>query len=726
MALAILELDKVGAGSVGFRIDTGSNRYWQLKVGRSLSRRLGMDWADDIYLTTPLRTNASAGSLIDSHTNVTLPQSGIDPGKAYVQLFTFKSADGRSPSFSDVLAVGDAARLPDPPVDFARARSMTMPMDRLHTLPRVVPCRTGHEALARQTSLDELLGGLAKAAVPLVVDLLKGGSSGAAPANGSPAAGAAGGLQATPGGGDLMRLLGSLVAQIVGGAGGVSQSQSILRRHDGPNRFSGAQSADLSQTFFAPALLAFLGPLMDGIVKVLPGVVGPIAENAPGLVREINQGLPMLINSINQRQMQNKLADNKLATDTLAQVNQRMLVEDFLRSQQAAPAAGATPDAALLAQLLQALQQAAPPRAAAPAAGVGLPAATAAAQSLTQDTPGGPAPSRRAVLTFGDGPTLTWNGGDRALYTREHGVQLRLRLVIAPPVPTSNLPKAILKLVFQDSGDKSPLLEKTFKLKDVAANSDLSLAIGTDELANVPSQRPITAYAELRWLTGVPGSESVAIGKTGMIFVDKCFVKQQGSAVGPEREPRDMNRFRSFWNKLWESPVLDEAGSRRERPAQVLWELDVNAKYSVLLSAEHDANGVMETRLLEERADPQDISQRTQGRLKGGVELSIAALAQLLPLWDDAAPLAPEQLTALAVKPVVLANASELIYRLKLHGKAGQRGIVWVVPVFRLVEFTLGRVRDTDDSGRVTGAVDETVRLPLPVAARIIGVKSEH
>ena len=703
-----------------------------------------MDWVDDVYLTTPLGTNPASGNMIDSHTRASIPVSGIDKGSAYVQLFTFKSADGKSPSFSEVIPIGDSARLPDPPIDFALPSSLMIAMSSTQTSPRIVPCQTGRQALARQSSLDDLLGSIAKIAVPLVAGLLKGGTSSPAPMAGVapspapiPGSGAVTGPTPSAGGSgeDLMRLLGSLITQLTAGAGGMSQSQSTWRGANNQNRFSGAQSVEISHAFFAPALLAFLGPLLDGVVKVLPGVIGPIAQNAPQFLHEINQQLPMLINAINQKQMQAKAADNKLATDTLAQVNQRLIAQEFLRNQQS-DGAGVI-DPAALVQLLQLLQQASTPIAVAPvpsnSAVPVAPVAPAAAQSppvLTQsfalDSGGSASPSQRAVLTFNEGAPLPWNASEYVLYARDRGVQLRLRLMVAPPVPVTALPKAILKVVLKDGGNKSPLLEKTVKLKGVAANSDISITIAAEEIAKVAVNRPITAYAELRWLSGPSNRESLAVGTTEFVLVDKCFVKQQGPAVSPEREPRDMNRFRSFWNKLWESPVIDEAGSRRDRPSQVLWDLDVNAKYSVLLSADHDSNGMMETRLLKEKTDPDDISARTSGRLKGGVELSIAALAQLLPLWDDAPTLAPEQVEALRVKPVEFANASELIYNVKLNGKAGQRGIVWVLPVFRLFEFTLGRVRDVDETGCVTGVVDETVRFPLPVAARLIGVKSEN
>jgi hypothetical protein len=64
------------------------------------------------------------------------------------------------------------------------------------------------------------------------------------------------------------------------------------------------------------------------------------------------------------------------------------------------------------------------------------------------------------------------------------------------------------------------------------------------------------------------------------------------------------------------------------------------------------------------------------------------------------------------------------VSRIHLKGRAAERGLVWVVPVFKLVEFTLGAVESADETGQVTAVADEKVRLPLPVAVRILGLKS--
>jgi hypothetical protein len=70
-------------------------------------------------------------------------------------------------------------------------------------------------------------------------------------------------------------------------------------------------------------------------------------------------------------------------------------------------------------------------------------------------------------------------------------------------------------------------------------------------------------------------------------------------------------------------------------------------------------------------------------------------------------------------------NAAEFVYNLRLKGRAGERGMVWIAPVFKLFECTLSAVSKTDEAGQVVAMTEEKVHFPLPVAARVIGLKSQ-
>src|SRR6266700_6093786 len=105
MALAILELVDFGSAVATFNIDSGTNRDFVLKIGRSFENRNGIDWIDDVTYSTAPAVNENGGSLFRSSKEVALPASRFADGARYVQLFTFKGPDHRSPAFSQVVEI---------------------------------------------------------------------------------------------------------------------------------------------------------------------------------------------------------------------------------------------------------------------------------------------------------------------------------------------------------------------------------------------------------------------------------------------------------------------------------------------------------------------------------------------------------------------------------------------------------------------------------------------
>src|SRR4051794_34116279 len=98
MALALLVLEGIDSRRARLRIDTGTNRYYQLKVGRARTQRAGLDWLDDILWQSPLTQNPRGGGVLRTDTEAWVPLAppGRAPGEpTYVQLFTSKTRDGR-------------------------------------------------------------------------------------------------------------------------------------------------------------------------------------------------------------------------------------------------------------------------------------------------------------------------------------------------------------------------------------------------------------------------------------------------------------------------------------------------------------------------------------------------------------------------------------------------------------------------------------------------------
>lgn len=649
MALAILELLEVGREGAKFTVDTGTSRYFQLRVGRAVAQRNGADWVDDITYSSPVRENAHGGSAFQTRADVSLPSARLGDGAGYVQLFSFKTADGRAPTYSNVVQFSSGWPL------VARAptgRVVGRPMSTTATAfeaARRIQCQTGADRYAMPASLDDVLGSIVKLAAPIVEQLLGGGKG---PIN-------------------------------------VAQSLPV-----GPTLPTGNR-------FVQPE---YSRPFIFGIDDALIGAVaGPLL-----------QILPQLLNSANQRKIAEKQADTKLMADALAGINQRLMLQQLAGAQ--APNAAASPDLAKLFQLLQ--QQAAAPAA-------GATAAPAVASSLSAPEPDNEVLSRRAVVGFQLRDPLPWNGEPKALFAKGANIRLTVKLTVGDPAPKSPLPKAIVRVLFRNPAERSVLIEKQFKLKDVPANAPIALDFAASELDAVPTNRPIELVTEIRWKSPSSGRVYKALGSREVVFVGKYLLKSQGSMVGTELELTDMSRFRSFWNKLWESPVLDSAsGSADDK--KYLWELNATVKYSILLAPDHPANGLMQTKFLKAAPDPESLTQSASGRMKSGIELSVQELNKLLPQWPGHDMLPAEQLEALTTASFAARNAGEAITSVKLRGNAGERGLVWAIPVFNLLQCTLATVAKTDETGQVTALADRVIGFPIPVSARIIGLKSKQ
>ena len=114
MALALLDLLDYEQPHVRARIDTGTNRYYQVKVGHGVQQRGGIDWVDEVVFASPIRQNEAGGDVFNSAREISfgIPADLGDP--AYVQLFTFKTPAGTSPAFSQVVRLGADLEVIDP------------------------------------------------------------------------------------------------------------------------------------------------------------------------------------------------------------------------------------------------------------------------------------------------------------------------------------------------------------------------------------------------------------------------------------------------------------------------------------------------------------------------------------------------------------------------------------------------------------------------------------
>lgn len=686
MALAILELIDFGEGGYDLLVDTGTNTHFELKLGLAVSRRAGARFADELFHQTPLTTSEGGGDPLAPPQAMRLDPSGWPAGRVQAQLFSYKPGR-RSPAFSDVVELPPLGRVPPrrrPPL--AAAQSVGQPWPEVAMSAAAVQVRRiPHRDLthARTASLDTILAEVIKLAQPVVASVLK-----------APAGEAA----SDPAANIVASLLKAVLAAIPGAPAPAGQTQAPIaetKSLDGGNRFA--------------------SPMIFGIDDVLIGAA----------IGEVVKILPQLANAANQKDKERRAADHAFTSGILKDINQRLLMDQVLEAQRQAalaannaPAGGQGAVAGLgpeqLAALVAAIAQL-PPQGTAPVAETK--SLSRAASRMPAEPRATPAP--RAVLEPLVEPPLDWIGGKDAVFARAARIALRFRFVVAAPVPAAPLAKALLKVTLVDDANAALRYEKTVKLTGIRPGELLECPFEPGELAHLPPGSRLTATAALRWpgKAGRPAYE--ALGSHKLVLAGPLFVKAQGGEVGAERELTDMRRWRPFWNKIWEAPTLDRGEDSKRR-----WRLDADARYTVALGVDA-RNGVMETRHRppdQPEDDPDAVL--TNGRLKAGIEIGVAPLAQLRALWDRA-ELPAEVQTALADRAFIARCGGEAQRRLELKGRAGERGLVWMVPTFRLFDIVLCRVAEASAAGQVTKANDETVQLPLPIGVRVLGLKSD-
>lgn len=684
MALAILEFEGLNRSELMLKADTGTCLFYRIKFGKSIARAGELDWVDEISYTTPLQKVTDNNLLLNTARSIKVPAKYLDRETRYAQLFSSKTQDGRSPAFSKVIRIpapGALAGTMDPHLSFSKTSDdMNVTPQQFNT------CRQTDSSAGEysgQQSIEDLLMSGLKLVAPAILEALKP----AAPAPGGTASGNASPLSPDLVNSLLQSLLHGFATVLPVANSSKPASISLSAANETDNRFTDTPG--------------YATPFIFGIDDaLLATLAGPIIQQ--GL-----QLLPQLMNASNQAKQQKQAANNKLITDILADTNKRLMLQQVLQSQQQ-PGAN-------MAQLLQLLQQTAA------AASTDTPAAAPAlAASLSLNSRLAQSLSANATLVFAPATQVVWNGSKKAVYHKNVPAVLQLKVNVPEPAPRSPLPKAIFKFYFRETGNAKNWLEKEFRMKDIAANAFLDFLFTKEEMAILPANRSIMVFAELRWLTAA-GKELKALGTTEVIAANTWFLKETGKTVSDERELTDMKVYRSFWNKIWESPVLDAV---REGNKKYNWELNASLRYQFSLQSGHDSNGIMPTKMLKAATDPDSLTEKAEGRMKAGLELSISELNKLLVLWDKQSPLDDQKLEALTNPDFAAKNTAECIYNVKLKGRAGERGMLWVIPVFKLSAVTLSKVKNVDKSGAVSETEDSIVQFPLPVAARIIGLKS--
>jgi hypothetical protein len=127
---------------------------------------------------------------------------------------------------------------------------------------------------------------------------------------------------------------------------------------------------------------------------------------------------------------------------------------------------------------------------------------------------------------------------------------------------------------------------------------------------------------------------------------------------------------------------------------------------------------------LQEQPGEQGLRATTRGRLKSGIEVGAAELNKVLGLWPGEQPLSAADLAAFTAPGWRAGQGGDAVTEVRMEGKRGTRGQLWVVPVLKLRTFTLATASDIDPYGQVTATQDRSVHFPVVETVRVLGLCS--
>ncbi len=717
MALAILRLDDSDETGLAFSADTGTSSYYRIHLGKEVRRDEGIDLVDGPYWSSPLQLNPRAGRHLDTHTTIRLPANVVTERGTLAQLETCRGPDGRGPAYSRPVRVAVPVGAPSlvGARGGSRERVLTMSAPTLTgqeptsvrtaalRRPRAVPVCSAAERFSRPASVADLIGAVTKAATPIVLDVLKRATQPGGPTVGTAGGNEVAGLAIPALLSDVLRaVLGALAqppaapaqspatpAQPPAAVPEVARPASMQMRT--PNRF-------FPDAYTRPMIFGVDDALLAAVAgPALSGVVGPLV-----------QALPQLLNAANKQKLDRQAATDKHVTDLLSEVNRGMLMQQLISAQNQPVNPGVTSsDLAAIGALLQQLATTPAP--------TGTPATAVSRPASTPDPTAAPIASR-AVLSAVTGPAVMLLGSPRAAFVHDQAITLRYRLDVGTSGPATSIPRAILTLCAREPGGASDLCWHTEKLTNVAPGAEVKVALSPEESKALPADTDLEVLASLRWKGAKGTYQTTCVHQ--LTLASRVQVRERGDVIGNPVELTDMNRFRSFWNKVWDSPTH---GASTE--ALPLWGLDAALRYSVVTVGAAQGNGLMQTRVQQEPTD-QGLRAQTKGRIKSGLEVSVTELNKLLPLWAGEQPLADADLAAFTARNWLAGQGGDTVTQVRMSGKRGTRGALWVVPVLKLRAFTLATGTEADPYGQLISTQDRTVHFPVVESVRVLGLAS--
>lgn len=752
MALAILRYLGRANGEHEFEADTGTNSFYQYKVGASSNRSNGVSMLDEVSHTSSLvRSPVSDPRNLATRFRFTVSDELFTRDNRFIQLFSYRTAGRMSPAFSEVITIVPSIR--DFNGDSKLPKIMTLThIDGAATKTKVerAPCHIKENTVSEAMFLNALLGalpGLLTTAMPAIGKIIPGLQK-ALPVVGKllPELGKIIPSDVKPGKEGVDQVLKNISPETIKAIIEVVQGVSEKSDNSVPAEKSEAKSiARYSHDFsVSPAVLMQLAPLLEKVLS--PESIKAIGDNPLKLFKAIadsavkleQMGLKeMPVHSpgssgskldkvvqgmaLRRRERSSRYSEAKIAPALLAALPALMPLLEKVANPEMIKAIGEQPvklfDAIANAGLkhqkqeLDHLEKINP--------GVDDPAFDALVATMSTKS----TVSVKAKFTdsfsiqFADAKTVKVAGKDKVLYDRRQKMHLPVTLVPKSKGTQKNISKVIFQLIVQDGETMEILAEKKFRVSDVNPGVPVvDIVLGTDDMKKLPANRDLKIEVAAHWKNGdkVEGT----FRNHYIMLSDGCVYQRAGKSIKQHFVLNDVSRFRNYWHKVWEGGP--ETHDR--------WKIDFECKYYYLVNTRDASIKKLETKkkIVSDSGSSKDESYRRKimGKVKSGMEVSVSAYNELL-LLHQLPTLSAEQLSAFMGQQFTKEASIAARVSVDFKGRRGDTAALWTYPEGNMQSYILGKAVSVDPNGLITALQEEEVFFPRFSSVHFIGTKSE-
>ncbi|XOV68335.1 MAG: hypothetical protein ACFHU9_04000 [Fluviicola sp.] len=690
MALAFLKYQGAANGHQEFQADLGGNSYFRIMIGdRRTYRSYGVPVLERKSFVSKMYGPIPAPKL--GRIRFRVPQEVFSLENAYVQIVSYREADGTGPAISSIVrTMPGVSSQPLPSIQFA------METNSLNKEIHSVPFQYKESGMSEAMFLDKVMKFLPKV-LPAVGQLISGGGNGGS-SGGTTETSTDGGTGSNSGtSGGTGGGLGQQILNLISDPEKLQQVIDLLKGVSGGETPTQASAQQLSSGNYSGAMMdpmtimALVGAVTDGLAKL--GKIGAqINKDELDALQKLNPGVDDkdvqgLLNQMSVLQYSGAMMDPTaimklvgVVTDGLAKLGKigAQINKDELDAlQKLNPGVDDKDVQGLLNQM-----------------GV----ESSYFQRIKFQK------SNLVRIEVAEIEKSILNGDTHYVYG--YGIEMKIPVKLHTP---RDIPRGIFEIIVRRKDSSEVVIRHRQRHQGSRGGIfEMHPTIPAHLADDLVSGESYDLYLAVLW----KGKRNKKFGSCIDIPI-AVATEYAFDRIGESKHVvalNDIELHRPFWHKVWQADFTNDT---------VRYEFE--CKYYYAIEADRRANAQMETVEFLEPARP----RKMEGKMKSGLILSPEVLNDLLPTIGGES-LSIDQLEALKTDAFIKQQHRAARSGLKYKGRDGEAAALWVYPEMVLREIILKKTANITPYGTIAGFEEEKVVFPIPELAHFVGVQSNN